>query len=103
MAWSEGWRSEDRPDTSQIPEEYRLSANMRENLMIGYFAGIIGVAYFALRFMSEPTLIAGIPALMWLTVGVSALVMLGLYISFARQGVVKDVTQVQSGGEAGDD
>jgi beta-lactamase regulating signal transducer with metallopeptidase domain len=72
--------------------------------MIGYFAGVLVASYVALHLVgSNQTLIMGLPVLLWLMVGVSALVILGLYLSFSNRNVNEQVTDIQTGAEVKDD
>lgn len=85
MTWSEKWRSADRPDPSEIPDEYGISANSTEKLMCYYFCGITVLSYVGIRFVgTRDLLVAGIPVLMWVIVIIAALVILGLYVIFSH-------------------
>ncbi|WP_135304780.1 hypothetical protein [Haloarcula amylovorans] len=95
MSWREEWRLEDRPDAGEIPERYGLLSNVADNLMMGYFAGVLILAYLGLKFIgTQATLIAGIPVLIWLTVGVSVLIITGLYLSLTQADTSEDISDV---------
>jgi hypothetical protein len=96
MSWREDWRSEDRPAAESIPKEYRLTSSVADNLMMGYFAGVLLLSYLALKVVgTQATLIAGVPVLIWLTVGVSVLIIAGLYVSLIRADASENLANVK--------
>ena len=96
MPWKEKWRSEDRPKPESIPKEYKLTSNAADNHLMGYFFGVLVLSYLGLRFVgTQAKLIAGIPVLIWLTVGVSVLIIAGLYASFTRANTSEDLSQMK--------
>jgi len=104
MAWSEKWRDQDRPEADKIPDEYSLVSTVSDNKMIGYFIGVIGFSYMALEVWgSQSVLIAGIPLLAWLTVGVSALIIIGLYITVSQTELDEAESQMPIEQEVNDD
>lgn len=103
MPWKEKWRSEDRPTSREIPDEYRLTANVADNRIMGYFVGILGFSYLALEFIgTNSDLVAGIPVLIWLTVGVSILIIVGLYSTLRNTKVNEETSKVGVEGEVED-
>lgn len=96
MPWREEWRSEDRPKAESIPKEYKLTSNATDNLIMGYFAGVLVLSYLGLRFVgTQARLVAGIPVLIWLTVGISVLIIAGLYVSLTRANASGDLSQMK--------
>lgn len=94
MPWQEEWRNQERPDGRDIPDEYSLVSNLKENTMVGYFIGVLVASYIALETIgTQAILIAGLPVLMWLMVGIAALVLIGLYLSASRERVTRDTAQ----------
>lgn len=97
MPWQEEWRNQDRPDESQIPEEYSLVSNLADNKMVGYFIGVLVASYIALETIgTQAILIAGLPVLMWLMVAIAALILIGLYISASRERVTDDTARTDN-------
>jgi hypothetical protein len=104
MAWSEKWRDQDRPEAGKIPDEYSLVSTVSDNKMIGYFIGVIGFTYVALEgWGSQSVLIVGIPLLAWLTVGVSALIIIGLNITVSQTELDEAESQMPMEQEVNDD
>jgi hypothetical protein len=94
MPWQEEWRNQDRPEDNQIPNKYGLLSNLKDNKMVAYFIGVLVASYFALGTIgTQATLLAGLPVLMWLMVGIAALILIGLYISASRERVTEDTAQ----------
>ena len=94
MSWQEEWRNQERPDGRQIPDEYSLVSNLKENTMVVYFIGVLVASYIALETIgTQAILIAGLPVLMWLMVGIAVLILIGLYISASRERVSEDTAQ----------
>jgi uncharacterized membrane protein YedE/YeeE len=82
VPWSENWRHQDRPDADQIPTAYRTFDRRSNRLILGYFGGVIVLSYVLLSTIgTQPTLVAGIPVLMWVMVGVALLILIGLYFT----------------------
>jgi hypothetical protein len=101
MPWNEKWRSEDRPASQEIPDEYRLTANAGDNRIMGYFGGVLVLSYLGLRFIGTSAgLIAGIPVLIWLTVGVSVLIIGGLFVSLLSTDSTEEASKMTVEGEA---
>ena len=64
--------------------------------MMGYFAGILILSYLALKFVgTQASLVAGIPVLIWLTLGVSVLIIVGLYVSLIRADTNEELANVE--------
>ncbi|MFC6719770.1 hypothetical protein ACFQGT_18285 [Natrialbaceae archaeon GCM10025810] len=101
MPWGEPWRSVDRPNSSEIPDEYSLSARSTEKMMLGYFTGTTIIAYLGMKFIgTQDQLIAGLPVMMWMVVLVSVLVILGLYAVFTRSEPVEEIADIGESTEA---
>lgn len=85
MPWREKWRHQERPDADQIPTEYSLFGGRSNRLTLGYFTGIVVLAYMLLSTIgSQPTLIAGLPVLLWLMVGIALFILCGLYFTLQQ-------------------
>lgn len=81
MPWREEWKQQERPDADQIPEEYGLFWDRSNGFTLGYFAGVVVLAYVLLSTIgTRSVLIAGFPVLLWLMVGIAVLILFGLYI-----------------------
>ncbi|KDE59766.1 hypothetical protein EL22_17820 [Halostagnicola sp. A56] len=101
MSWSEQWRSVDRPDSSEIPDEFSISARSTEKMMLVYFTGTTIIAYLGMKFIgTRDQLIAGLPVMMWTVVLVSVLVILGLYAVFTRSEPSEQVADLGDSTEA---
>ena len=82
MPWSEDWRHQERPDADQIPAEYRTFDRRSNRLILGYFGGVVVLSYVLLSTIgTQPTLVAGLPVLMWIMVAVALLILVGLYFT----------------------
>lgn len=82
MPWSEDWRHQERPDADQIPTAYRTFDRRSNKLMLGYFGGVVVLSYVLLSTIAtQPTLVAGIPVLMWVMVAIALLILIGLYFT----------------------
>lgn len=94
MPWQEEWRNQERPDEQEIPDKYSLVSDLKENKMVGYFIGVLVVSYIALKTIgTRAILIAGLPVLMWLMVGIAVLILIGLYISASRERITENTVQ----------
>ncbi|MFC4247941.1 hypothetical protein ACFOZ7_13480 [Natribaculum luteum] len=101
MPWSEKWRSVDRPDPSEIPDRYNISARSTEKIMLIYFTGTTIFAYLGMKFVgTRDQLIAGLPVMMWTIVLVSALVILGLYVVLTKSEPSERMTDLGDETEA---
>ncbi len=81
MSWKEEWRQARRPDASEIPEPYALWSGGTDRLTVAYFAAVILFSYLGLRFLGpQSVLVAGLPALMLVTMGISILFVAGLFL-----------------------
>ena len=81
MNWKEDWRQARRPNASEIPEQYALWPANTDRLMVAYFAVVALLTYLGLKYLgSQPVLVAGLPLLMVVTIGVSLLFIVGLLL-----------------------
>lgn len=104
MPWREDWRSEERPNAEAIPDEYGLTTSVTDNPVMGYFAGVLVFSYLALKFVgTKASLVAGVPVLIWLTVGVSVLIIAGLYVSLTKANASEDLSKMKVDQGAKDD
>jgi len=79
--WKEDWRQARRPNASEIPEQYALWPANTDRLMVAYFAVVALLTYLGLEYLgTQPVLVAGLPMLMVVTIGVSFLFILGLLL-----------------------
>jgi len=79
--WKEDWRKARRPHASEIPEQYALWPANTDRLMVAYFAAVALVTYLGLEYLgTQPVLVAGLPLLMVVTMGVSFLFIVGLFL-----------------------
>ena len=90
MSWKESWRQARRPGPSEIPRPYALWPGGTDHLVVAYFVAVILFSYLGLRFLgTRSVLVAGLPALMLVTMGISLLFVAGLcllaYRSRARE------------------
>lgn len=68
---------------------------------MGYFGGVLVLSYLGLRFIGTSAgLIAGIPVLIWLTVGVSVLIIGGLFVSLLSTDSTEEASKMTVEGEA---
>jgi len=82
MSWSEDWRHQERPDADQISTAYRTFNRRSNRLILGYFGGVVVLSYVLLSTIAtQPTLVAGIPILMWVMIGIALLILIGLYLT----------------------
>ena len=85
MNWKEGWRKSKRPHPSEIPEEYALWPAGTDRLIVVYFAAVFVLTYLGLEYLgTQAVLVAGLPVLMVVTIGVSVLFVLGLLLMAYR-------------------
>ena len=83
--WKEGWRQAKRPHPSEIPEEYALWPAGTDRLIVVYFAAVFVLTYLGLEYLgTQAVLVAGLPVLMVVTIGVSVLFVLGLLLMAYR-------------------
>ena len=88
MTWDERWRREERPDASEIPDDYGVIPKGRGKIIIGYFVGLYVLYYVALKlFGAQGELITGYPVLMWLAGILIFLTLIGMYVLVWRPGV----------------
>ena len=81
MSWKEEWRSARRPDASEIPKPYTLWPGGTDRLVVAYFAAVVLFSYLGLRFLgTRSILVAGLPVLMLVTMGISLLCVVGLFL-----------------------
>ena len=81
MKWNEEWRQKRRPHPSEIPEQYALWPANTDRLMVAYFTVVALVTYMGLEYLgARPVLVAGLPVLMVVTMGVSLLFIVGLLL-----------------------
>ncbi len=79
--WKEGWRQVERPDASEIPEPYALWPGGTDRLVVVYFVAVILVSYLGLRFLgTRSVLVGGLPVLMLVTMIISLLFVVGLWL-----------------------
>lgn len=84
MPWREKWRHQERPDADQIPTEYSLGGQSN-GLMLGYFTGVVVLAYLLLSTVgTRSTVVAGLPVLLWLLVGIAVCILIGLYFTLQQ-------------------
>ncbi len=87
MKWNEDWLKANRPSASQHPKRYTFWPRGRGRLIFGYFIFITLLDYVALTlFGGRPTLIAGMPLLIWITVIFAALTIAGILGFDSRTG-----------------
>ena len=85
MNWNEGWRQAKRPHPSEIPEEYALWPAGTDRLIVIYFAAVFLLTYLGLEYLgTQAVLVAGLPMLMVVTIGVSFLFVVGLLLMAYR-------------------
>jgi hypothetical protein len=85
MDWSEDWRSAERPDAGDIPDEYMPLRTRKGVVMGSYFTVVVVAYYLAIKFVgTQPMLVMGYPVLMWLTLGMGILFLIGLYALMYR-------------------
>jgi len=83
--WKEDWRKAKRPHPSEIPEEYALWPAGTDRLIVVYFAAVFLLTYLGLEYLgTQAVLVAGLPVLMVVTIGVSILFAVGLLLMAYR-------------------
>ncbi len=83
--WKEGWRQAKRPHPSEIPEQYALWPAGTDRLIVVYFAAVFVLTYLGLEYLgTQAVLVAGLPVLMVVTIGVSFLFVMGLLLTAYR-------------------
>jgi len=83
--WKEEWRKAKRPHPSEIPEEYALWPAGTDRLIVVYFAVVFLLTYLGLEYLgTQAVLVAGLPMLMVVTIGVSVLFGVGLLLMAYR-------------------
>jgi hypothetical protein len=79
MKWNEDWLKANRPPASEHPKRYTFWPRGRGRLIFGYFIFITLLDYIVLTvFGGRPTLIAGMPLLIWITVIFALLTIAGI-------------------------
>ena len=97
MTWDEPWRREQRPDASEIPDDYGIWPEGRGQLIAAYFVGLFVAYYIALElFGGQAILIAGYPLLMWLAGLLIAFTLLGMYALVWRTEVRARETETET-------
>ena len=87
MNWNEEWRQAKRPHASEIPEQYALWPAGTDLLIVVYFAAVALVTYLGLEYLgTQAVLVAGLPVLMVVTIIVSVLFIVGLFLLAYRSG-----------------
>ena len=85
MNWKEEWRKAKRPHPSEIPEQYALWPAGTDRLIVVYFAVVFLLTYLGLEYLgTQAVLVAGLPMLMVVTIGVSFLFLVGLLLMAYR-------------------
>ncbi len=85
MNWKEEWRKAKRPHPSEIPEQYALWPAGTDRLIVVYFAVVFLLTYLGLEYLgTQAVLVAGLPVLMAVTIGVSFLFVVGLLLMAYR-------------------
>ncbi len=85
MTWKEEWRKAKRPHPSEIPQEYALWPAGTDRLIVVYFAAVFLLTYLGLEYLgTQAVLVAGLPMLMVVTIGVSFLFAVGLLLMAYR-------------------
>ncbi len=85
MKWKEDWRKAKRPHASEIPERYALWPAGTDRLIVVYFAAVFLLTYLGLEYLgTQAVLVAGLPMLMVVTIGVSFLFVVGLLLMAHR-------------------
>ena len=85
MEWKEEWRKAKRPHPSEIPEQYALWPAGTDRLIVVYFAAVFILTYLGLEYLgTQSVLVAGLPMLMVVTIGVSFLFVVGLLLMAYR-------------------
>ena len=85
MNWKEEWRKVKRPHPSEIPEQYALWPAGTDRLIVVYFAAVFLLTYLGLEYLgTQAVLVAGLPMLMVVTIGVSFLFLVGLLLMAYR-------------------
>ena len=85
MNWKEEWRKAKRPHPSEIPEQYALWPAGTDRLIVVYFAAVFLLTYLGLEYLgTQAVLVAGLPVLMVVTIGVSVLFAVGLLLMAYR-------------------
>jgi hypothetical protein len=83
--WKEDWRKAKRPHPSEIREEYALWPAGTDRLIVIYFATVFLLTYLGLEHLgTQAVLVAGLPVLMVVTIGVSFLFVVGLLLMAYR-------------------
>ncbi len=100
MNWTEDWRKAKRPHPSEIPEQYALWPAGTDRLIVVYFAAVFLLTYLGLEYLgTQAVLVAGLPVLMVVTIGVSFLFIVGLLLMAyrsqrnARSGPSKEISE----------
>ncbi len=100
MNWTEDWRKAKRPHASEIPEQYALWPAGTDRLIVVYFAAVFLLTYLGLEYLgTQAVLVAGLPVLMVVTIGVSFLFVVGLLLMAyrsqrnARSGPSKEISE----------
>ncbi len=100
MKWKEDWRKAKRPHASEIPERYALWPAGTDRLIVVYFAAVFLLTYLGLEYLgTQAVLVAGLPVLMVVTIGVSFLFVVGLLLMAyrsqrnARSGPPKEISE----------
>jgi len=85
VKWKEDWRKAKRPHASEIPERYALWPAGTDRLIVVYFAAVFLLTYLGLEYLgTQAVMVAGLPVLMVVTIGVSFLFVVGLLLMAYR-------------------
>ncbi len=100
MKWNEDWRKANRPPASQHTKKYTFWPQGRGRLIFGYFIFITLLDYVVLTlFGGRPTLIAGMPLLIWITLIFAVLTIAGI-LGFDSQSEDRESPPVEAAPQA---
>ena len=96
MKWNEDWLKANRPPASEHTKKYTFWPQGRGRLIFGYFIFITLLDFVVLTLFGErPTLIAGMPLLIWITVIFAVLTIAGI-LGFDSQTADRDSPPVET-------
>jgi hypothetical protein len=102
MKWNEDWLKANRPPASQHTKKYTFWPQGRGRLIFGYFILITVLDYVVLTlFGGRPTLIAGMPLLIWITVIFAVLTIAGI-LGFDSRSEDRDAAPAETSPQAED-